>query len=195
MKKSGEAEEAQLEARAGNGSIPTEQGLLVAEDDIFARVSDAYLARAVGLACYLLGDQSEAEDTAQEAMARAWKARRSLRDLALFDAWFDRILVNCCRERQRRQHRIQEVSLSAGGEAGGRDEFGAVLARDSIGRALASLTLEQRTVVVLRYWLDLSLEQVAERLAWPLGTVKSRLHHALAAIRERIESDDAEVQK
>jgi RNA polymerase sigma-70 factor (ECF subfamily) len=75
------------------------------------------------------------------------------------------------------------------------DRFGALLARDSIGRALGSLTTDQRTVVVLRYWRDFSLEEIAERLGWPLGTVKSRLHYALAALRERLERDEHEVQR
>jgi len=127
-------------------------------------------------------------------MTRAWAARRSLREPASFDAWFDRILVNCCRERLRRRNKIREIPLPEGGEAERGDEFASVLARDSIGRALASLTLDQRTVVVLRFWLDLSLEQIADRLAWPLGTVKSRLHHALAAMRVTIAGDDPEVQ-
>jgi RNA polymerase sigma-70 factor (ECF subfamily) len=183
-----------LAERAGSGSIPTDQGLLVADDETFARRTDAYVARAFGLACYILGNSSDAEDATQEAMTRAWTARRSLREPASFDAWFDRILVNCCRERLRRQHRMREVPLPAGGEAEVTDDFAAVLARDTIGRALTSLTAEQRTVVVLRYWRDLSLEQIAARVAWPLGTVKSRLHHALAAIRASVESDDAEVQ-
>jgi RNA polymerase sigma factor (sigma-70 family) len=73
------------------------------------------------------------------------------------------------------------------------DRFGALLARDSVGRALGALTVDQRAVVVLRYWLDLSLEQIAERLGWPLGTVKSRLHYGLAALRERLERDESEV--
>ena len=73
------------------------------------------------------------------------------------------------------------------------DRFGALLARDSVGRALGALTVDQRAVVVLRYWRDLSLEQIAERLGWPLGTVKSRLHYGLAALRERIERDESEV--
>ena len=50
-------------------------------------------------------------------------------------------------------------------------------------------------MVVLRYWRDLSLEQIAVRLGWPLGTVKSRLHYALAALRERLERDEIEVRR
>jgi RNA polymerase sigma-70 factor (ECF subfamily) len=51
------------------------------------------------------------------------------------------------------------------------------------------LTPDQRVVVVLRFWRDLSLEQISERLGWPLGTVKSRLHDAMAAMRDRLERD------
>ena len=163
-------------------------------DDSFARRSDAYLGRAFGLACYILGNVHEAEDAAQEAMAKAWKSRRSLREQDAFDAWIDRIVVNTCRERGRRARRIREVELPAGAEPEAADRFGALLARDSVGRAMGALTVDQRAVVVLRYWRDLSLDQISDRLGWPLGTVKSRLHYGLAALRERLEHDELEVQ-
>ncbi len=180
---------------AGKETLVSVSPGLIAEDEAFGRRSDAYLGRALGLACYILGDADEAEDATQEAMLRAWKARRSLRKFESFDAWIDRILVNTCRERLRRKHLRREVAEPDEGAADSRDAFGALLARDSIGRALLSLNGDQRTVVVLRYWRDLSLEQIAERLDWPLGTVKSRLHYGLTAIRERLEHDDAEVQR
>jgi RNA polymerase sigma-70 factor (ECF subfamily) len=168
----------------------------VAPDDVwFARRSDAYLGRALGLACYILGDVHEAEDATQEAMARAWKARRSLRQPEAFDSWIDRILVNTCRERMRRKHRLREVSLPDEGEHTAADRFTSLLARDSVGRALGSLTVDQRTVVVLRYWRDLPLDEIAVRVGWPLGTVKSRLHKALEVLRERLERDELEVQR
>jgi RNA polymerase sigma-70 factor (ECF subfamily) len=165
----------------------------VRDDLDFARRSDAYLSRALGLAYYILRDTHEAEDATQEAMTRAWKARRSLRQIESFDAWIDRIVVNSCRERMRRRRNIREIALPEGVEPEATDRYGALLARDSIGRALGELTLDQRTVVILRYWRDLSLEQIAERLGWPLGTVKSRLHYALATLRERLERDESEV--
>jgi RNA polymerase sigma-70 factor (ECF subfamily) len=165
-------------------------------DDIFAQRSDAYLGRALGLACYILGDVNEAEDATQEAMARAWKSRRSLREPEAFDAWIDRIVVNACRERLRRKRVVLEVELPAdGNEPEAADRFGALLAHDSVGRALGALTVDQRAVVVLRYWRDFSLDQIAERLGWPVGTVKSRLHYGLAALRERLERDGIEVQR
>jgi RNA polymerase sigma-70 factor (ECF subfamily) len=165
-------------------------------DATFARLSDAYLDRALGLACYILGDVHEAEEATQEGLARAWKSRRSLREPEAFDAWIDRIVVNACRERLRRKRAIREVELPVdGGEPEAADRFGALFARDSVARALGALTVDQRAVVVLRYWRDLTLDQIAERLGWPLGTVKSRLHYGLAALRERLERDEIEVQR
>jgi RNA polymerase sigma factor (sigma-70 family) len=70
-----------------------------------------------------------------------------------------------------------------------RDPFRDFLARDELGSVLDALTPDQRLVVVLRFWRDLSLDQISERLDWPLGTVKSRLHHAMAAMRGRLERD------
>lgn len=168
----------------------------VPEDADFARRSDAYLGRALSLACYILGDADEAEDATQDAMSRAWRARRSLRQLDSFDAWLDRILVNACRDRIRRQRRrVQEIAMTGGDEPEARDSFGALMARDAVGRALQTLTVDQRTVVVLRYWRDFTLEHIAERLGWPLGTVKSRLHYGLATLREQLERNDREVQR
>jgi RNA polymerase sigma factor (sigma-70 family) len=69
----------------------------------------------------------------------------------------------------------------------GGDPFRASLARDTIGRALSVLSQELRMVVILRYWGDLSLAEIADRLRIPIGTVKSRHHAALQALRRRIE--------
>ena len=180
---------------AAEDVVTIEEASAVSADQAFGRRCDAYLGRALGLACYILGDSGEAEDATQEAMARAWKARRTLRQSESFDAWIDRILVNTCRERIRRKGPVREVEFPPDAEPEARDAFAALLARDTVGRALSALTVEQRTVVVLRFWRDMSLEQISERLEWPLGTVKSRLHYALAALRERLERDELEVQR
>lgn len=85
-----------------------------ANDAAFAALSDAALRRVYGLAGYLLGNVAEAEDATQEAMAQAWRARRSLRDPAAFDAWLDRIVVNTCLDRLRRRRVVRMVDLDEG---------------------------------------------------------------------------------
>jgi RNA polymerase sigma-70 factor (ECF subfamily) len=173
--------------------------------DRFLRLANGELDRAYRLAGMLLGDQHEAEDATQDALVRAWKSVGSLRDPAGFQPWFDRILVNICRDRLRRRRRIAFVPIEpdpddAGlgqGPSGGRnpgltaqgDPFQAVLDRDQAVRAMAGLNPDERIVLTLHYWADLTLEAVAERLGWPVGTVKSRLHHGLNEIRRVLERE------
>jgi RNA polymerase sigma-70 factor (ECF subfamily) len=157
----------------------------------FARLADARLGHAYRLAGVLLGSHSEAEDAVQDAAIRAWEQFRELRDQSRFDAWFDRILVNGCRDRLRRRARVRlvEVAVEGDGEAGGRSVLGGhdpvarFPERDALRSALDSLTADQRTVIVLRYFADLSIEEIARRTGDRPGTVKSRLHYALAALR------------
>ena len=79
------------------GSRQTDQMTELESDDRmdteFSALCDDSIRRAYGLAGYLLGDPTEAEDSVQETMARAWRSRRTLRNRYLFDAWLDRILV------------------------------------------------------------------------------------------------------
>ncbi len=149
----------------------------------FLRQADRGLDRAYRLAGLLLGRRADAEDAVQEALLRAWRGLGSLRDPAGFEPWFDRILVNVCRDRLRRAGRIRFIELD--GEAHGgtvADPFRDVLERDAALRALAVLEPDERVVVVLHYWADLTLADVAVRTGWPIGTVKSRLHRALGRL-------------
>ena len=152
-------------------------------------MSRAELDRAYRLAGLLLGDATEAEDATQEALLRAWKSIGSLRDAAGFGAWFDRILVNGCRDRLRRRRLIRFIPLDTDAGAEGRtatDPFRSVHDRDEVLGAMAALDADERLVVVLHYWADLTLQDVADRVGWPIGTVKSRLHHALERMRRRL---------
>ena len=139
-----------------------------------------------GTALAILGHEADAQDAVQEASVRAWRAWKDLRERDRFHAWFSQILVNVCRTRlrqlsKRRTLDVDDMDLETG------DPFRASLARDSVGRALSALSNELRMVVVLRYWGELSLAEIADRLKIPIGTVKSRHHAALKVLRRRIE--------
>ena len=144
------------------------------------------MSGAYRLAGYILADAADAQDAVQEASVRAWRAWSKLREPDKFHSWFSQILVNVCRTRLSKKARqrtldIDDVDLE------GSDPFRSALARDAVGRALSSLSTELRMVVVLRYWGDLSLAEIADRLGIPIGTVKSRHHAALQNLRRRIE--------
>jgi RNA polymerase sigma-70 factor (ECF subfamily) len=150
----------------------------------FRTVGRHEIDRAYRLAGFILGDAREAEDATQDALARAWRQRSSLRRLDAAQAWFDRILVNVCRDRlRRRRPRVRWAEMDEGLPSPGADPFAALLARDTVLRAMNGLPVDQRIVLVLRYWADLPVEAIADRLGVPAGTVKSRLHYALRTLR------------
>lgn len=158
--------------------------------EAFAALDDTRLLRSYRLATLVLRDRHEAEDATQEAVARAWASWGTLRDRDRFDAWFDRILVNVCRNRMRHTRTVHVVGLDDAFEVAAADSHGATKAHLTLEPAFARLTQDQRIIIVLRYWRDLSVEQIAERLGIPDGTVKSRIHYALNALREAIESSE-----
>jgi RNA polymerase sigma-70 factor (ECF subfamily) len=156
-------------------------------NEAFAALTRRQIDSAYRLAWAILGDAGEADDATQEAFTSAWRHRRGLRDLGRFDAWFGRILVNECRHRLRRRARDRVRVLPDAAEQAVPDSSGNVSARDAISRAIARLDADHRIVVVLRYWADLSVDEIAARLDVPSGTVKSRLHYALRSMRPRLE--------
>lgn len=154
------------------------------------------LARQVGdrclaIATWILRDADLAEDAVQAALVRAWRELQRLRDPDRFEPWLHRILTNTCyaeaRRRTRRTARIQLLPVQQHGGPGGilqADD------RDQLERAFRRLTLEQRAVLVFHHYVGLSVPEVASHLEIPVGTAKSRLHHATAALRASIDADD-----
>lgn len=145
------------------------------------------LDRSFRLAGLLLGSAAEAEDAVQDGLLVAWQSFDQLRDPAKFPGWFDRIVANGCRDRLRRRRTVRFIPIAADVDSAGRDPFRTLLERDALLTGLDRLTADERVVVVLRFWSDLPLEAIADRLDWPLGTVKSRLHRALRRMREHLE--------
>lgn len=154
----------------------------------FRTVTDRQLERAYRLACFVLGSTSDAEDATQDALALAWSSRRQLRDVGRAQAWFDQILLNVCRQRLRGQRRVEWLDVDGLDVGSQVDDFARAIARDVVLRAVADLDVDHRSVIVLRYWADLSIDAIAERVSVPVGTVKSRLHYGLRTLRLSLES-------
>jgi RNA polymerase sigma factor (sigma-70 family) len=159
----------------------------------FRTLASGELRRSYRLAGLLVGSGPEAEDIVQDALTRAWRNMSRLRDPDKFQQWFDRIIVNACRDHLRRRRLITFAPVPD--EAlliGTTDPFQAVLDRDEALGAMAGLDIEERAVIVLHYWADLTLEQVALRLGIPVGTAKTRLHRALRAMASVLGDRDRE---
>jgi len=154
------------------------------------------LVRAVGDRCIfvahrILRDADLAEDAVQVALVQVWRELPALRDLERFEAWLHRILVNACYAEARRNRRFAaNVVLLETDEPAAGDEYLTVHDRDQLDRGFRRLPPEQRAVLVFHHALGLTLPEVADHLGIPLGTAKSRLFYATAAIRAAIAADE-----
>jgi RNA polymerase sigma-70 factor (ECF subfamily) len=158
--------------------------------DAFAMIADRSFDRLHGIAMRLLRDAGLAEDAVQRAMLEVWRNLPRLRDPARFDAWSYRLLVRACYAEYRHAPRwMPGIEPGTPGEPRVPDEIGGVLDRDQLDRGFRRLSLDHRAVVVLHHYLDLPLDEVAAVLGIPVGTVKSRLHRALAELRAALEAD------
>jgi RNA polymerase sigma-70 factor (ECF subfamily) len=154
----------------------------------FARLVDASLDRSYRIASVILGDSIDAEDATHDAVVLAWRSFRALRQPERFDAWFQRILVNVCRDRLRKRRRQPVTELDAAGGRAARDMLAAVDDRLVLDRAFARLTPDQAITIALRFHADLTVDAIAARMGVPPGTVKSRLHAALGALERALAS-------
>ena len=146
--------------------------------------------RCMAIAFRILRDFDLADDAVQSALLTAWREIRALRDAQLFEPWLHRILTNACyAEARRRKRWSDEIRILPDEPVHGRDEYATVDNRDQLERAFRRLTVEQRAVLVFHHYLGLGLPEVAVRIGIPLGTVKSRMHHAKRALRASLDAE------
>lgn len=157
----------------------------------FTRLAEGHLDASYRLARAILRDPAEAQDATHDAYVQAWRKWSTLRDESRFEAWFDRILVNICRNRLQRSSRWQAKDISEEIAVASGDPFGQAHDRDVLGPALLTLSAEHRIVVALRFYRDLAIDEIASRLDIPAGTVQSRLHYALQRLHAAIDAADA----
>ncbi|MGE5235003.1 MAG: RNA polymerase sigma factor [Acidobacteriota bacterium] len=157
--------------------------------DAFEAFASSVLDDLYSAAVLMVHDPALAEDAAQEALVRAWRGLPRLRDPGRVRPWLYRILLNACADtaRQARSGGITAQTLEWV-EADGRFEL-EIERRDAIARCLARLTPRQRGVLILRYFVGLSVPEVAAASGVPVGTAKSRLHGALNALRAALDAD------
>ena len=153
------------------------------------------LARTTGDTCMaiafrILRDFDLADDAVQTALVTAWTRIRALRDADRFEPWLHRIQTNSCYAEARRRTRWSEgIRLLPVEPTYGPDDYLIVDDRDQLERAFRRLTVEQRAVLVYHHYLGLPLPEVADRMSIPVGTVKSRMHHAKRALRASLEAE------
>ena len=160
------------------------------DKDAYALLATGMADRFLAVARRILRDLDLAQDATQQALLAVWQDLPHLRDPARFEAWSYRLLVRACYAEGRKQRRwapnLRLLPADELMDAGGYDS---VVDRDQLEAGFRRLSLDHRTVVVLHHYLDLPLDRVAELLGVPVGTVRSRLHYAMRALRAALDAD------
>jgi RNA polymerase sigma-70 factor, ECF subfamily len=160
------------------------------DEEAFTSLAVAVGDRLHAVAHRILRDTDLAEDATQQALLNVWRDLPQLRDPARFDAWSYRLLVRACyAEGRRTRVWAPNLRLLPVDEPAETEGLSAVVDRDQLERGFRRLSIEHRTVVVLHHYVDLPLDQVAEVLGVPIGTVRSRLFHAMRGLRAALEAD------
>jgi RNA polymerase sigma factor (sigma-70 family) len=183
---------------------PADDGELIArarrgDSGAYEEIVQRYQQIAFRTAYVVSGTAADAEDAAQDAFVKAYRALGRFRPGADFRPWLLRIVANEARNRVRSSGRRQQLQLRLAeglrsGDAAPSPEA-AALSADERRRLLAAINAmagEDRLVIASRYFLELSGEETAAALGIPEGTVKSRLSRALARLKAQLsEAADA----
>ncbi len=165
------------------------------DKEAFRRVLDFHGDHLLRVAVLITRDRSLAEEAVQESLLAAWKKIRTFDANRELRPWLNRILINCIGMMQRRK-RLPTTAVEDAlplADTGVGPEQSALNAETAamLQSALRTLSVEHRTVLVLRFFNELTLPEIAESTGWRVGTVKSRLHRATAALRDAVAAGSA----
>ena len=164
------------------------------DQDAFAAIATDAGDRLYAVAFRILRDPELARDATQQALLNAWRDLRTLRDPDRLDPWLYRLVVRACYAEARQRRRTMGLTSLAVIRSVLEQPIAQVDDHDQLERGFRRLSPEQRTVVVLHFYLDLPLIEVAGIMGIPDGTVRSRLHYAISTLRAALESDGRPAQ-
>jgi RNA polymerase sigma-70 factor (ECF subfamily) len=168
------------------------------DETAFAPLVDAYQSAIYNLCYRMLGEANEAEDAAQEAFLRAYAQLRRYDPTRPFKTWLFAIASHYCidvlRKRRLTWLSIDDEALpphpALQEPAPGPEEMASRREQSAVMQTLlARLSPEDRSVIVMRYWYDLSYEEIAEATGATVSAVKSRLHRARGAMAEMMTAE------
>ncbi|MBA3851074.1 MAG: sigma-70 family RNA polymerase sigma factor [Chloroflexi bacterium] len=140
----------------------------------------------------ILGSEADAQDATQETFIAAWRSLPRLREPDRFPAWLGRITTNACRMSLRHRRSVREIPMDVddrGAGASYEPPDGSIVDAQAFDRAFERLAVEQRSLLVAHHLEGRPLTDIALELAVPVGTVKSRLHTARAALERSLRAE------
>jgi RNA polymerase sigma-70 factor, ECF subfamily len=179
------------------------QGDMAAFEELVARHRDKIYARAFSM----MRNEDEATDLSQEAWVKSWQRLVQFQGESSFATWVTRIVINLCLDQLRKRKRQRAESIEAmDEESGGVERHMPVVTvnpterleredlRKRIDAALAQLSHEHRTVLVLHEFEDMEYKQIAKTMECSIGTVMSRLFYArrkMAALLAGLKTEES----
>jgi len=166
------------------------------EQEAFNQIVRRWERKIYNLAWRMVGNREDAQDIVQETFLSVFRSIQGLRDPGSFAPWLYQIALNHCRARRRSQD--ANVSLdNPGGDPSGAEGPGyagipaeergdALETIDILQKALAGLSEDHRSAIVLKEYVGLSLEELAKVMDCPLSTAKSRLYHGLKDVQRHL---------
>jgi len=167
------------------------------DSSAFDELVQRWERRIRGAIYRIVGPTEDARDLCQETFLKAYRGLDTFKREARFSSWLYQIALNVCRDRHRRRKGKTQISLDGpegASEAArpwdGPNPLQLVEGRDlsrMVSAAVAALPDEQREVVILKEYQDLTFQEIAEALDVPVSTVKTRLYRGLGVLRQRLE--------
>jgi RNA polymerase sigma-70 factor (ECF subfamily) len=157
------------------------------DETAFAMLIQRSGDRLHAIACHILRDNDLAADAAQQACIEMWRRLAQLRDPERFDAWAYRIVVRAAYAECRRRSVWRVVADLP--DSSSLDADHGVDDRDQLERGFSRLSMDHRTVIVLKHYGGLSNAEIADVLEVSEGTVRSRLYYAMKTLRSMLEAD------
>ncbi|NUU64181.1 RNA polymerase sigma factor [Paenibacillus agri] len=164
-------------------SIMKVQTANTGEEEAFMQMVLGQQRLLYGIAYSYLRSEADALEVLQEATCRAWTKRRSLKDPARFTPWLIRIVINCCNDELKRRKRVLTVKPAE--PDNNMMEMRSDLRLD-MEQALDGMKPKYRQVLVLKYYRDMTVAEIAEILDRPVGTVKTWLNKGLKHLRGKM---------
>ncbi|WP_313805258.1 RNA polymerase sigma factor SigW [Cytobacillus sp.] len=173
--------------------------VLKGDQDAYAEVVEIYGEKVFHICYRMLGNRHEAEDIAQEAFLRAYVNIHSFNINLKFSSWLYRIATNLCIDRIRKKKPDYYLDAEVAGTDGltmysqiasdtslPEEDVESLELQETIQREISKLPEKYRTVIVLKYIEELSLNEISKILDLPLGTVKTRIHRGREALRNQL---------
>ncbi|MRN52527.1 sigma-70 family RNA polymerase sigma factor [Paenibacillus monticola] len=159
------------------------EALLASEEELFFERVSLQKRKLYGIAYSYLRSESDALEVLQEATCRAWIKRKSLKDPERFTPWIIRIVINCCNDELKRRKR------NGATEPARYDNEMMEMRSDlrlDMEKALEGVKPKYRQVLVLKYYRDMTVVEIAEVLTKPEGTIKTWLNKGLKQLRNKM---------